>query len=177
MIEYTQTKFGEVKGNCFQTALGCILEVDPEGLPAQDIWDVRKGKGWACSYHNIIQGYLWKHHGLGYCELADWEFAAVSVREPGWHVLIGPTVRTSDAHQVNHAVVGRYGETVWDPHPSRAGLVAVEKWGLVYQVPPRIRASRDQYEPGSEGWRVFIDCLCASCGAARGDTFEDLLEP
>lgn len=172
MKEYTQSK-----GNCWQTAIACVFEVEPDSLPPQDIWDVRKGKGWACSYHNVIQGYLWKHHGRMYCELAEYEFSGVMVRDPGWHILIGPTIRTTDDHPINHAVVGRYGELAWDPHPSRAGLTAVEKWGLFPPMPDKIRASRERYEPGSEGWRVFVGCLCPSCMTARGDDGSDLLEP
>lgn len=177
MKEYTQTRVSPDKGNCWQTAIACILEVEPDELPDQGIWDARKGKGWACSYHNILQGYLFKHHGLMYCELAEYEFSGVMVREPGWHVLIGPTVRTTEERPINHAVVGRYGKMVWDPHPSRDGLVAVEKWGVFSLIPPRIRTDRMRYGPGSEGWRVFVDCLCASCMAARGDDGSDLLEP
>lgn len=177
MHQLTQSLTG-AKGNCFQTALACILEVDPDLLPHQTIWDVKRGLSWACSYRNVIQGYLFKHHNLGYCELSDYEFSGVQVRDPGWHVLIGPTIRTSEDHPVNHAVVGRYGEMVWDPHPSRAGLIEVEHWGLMYPMIERIRKSHESFgEVGSEAWRVFTDCLCATCALARNDDFAGLLEP
>jgi hypothetical protein len=176
MKQYTQTRIG-LKGNCFQTALACILEVEPDSLPAQDVWDVGRGLGWACSYRNILQGYLLKHHGMMYASFQDWEFAGIQVRDPGFHVMSGPSPRTSEAFNVHHAVVGCYGATVWDPHPSRVGLTEVTEWGVLAPIIPRIRADRERYEPGSQGRRVFVDCLCSACAAARGDDLSDLLKP
>lgn len=93
------------------------LDVDPEVLPSQAVLEAAE-KG----YHNALNAYLEHHHGLVYAELEDYAFSSVDVRDPGFHLLIGPTVRTTPERRIHHCVVGRYGEAVWDPHPTRAGL-------------------------------------------------------
>lgn len=135
MIERTQTSLAP--GNCWQTCVACIINIDPEELPSQVRYDVRERtySGWG-SYLNVLNGYLAKHHGLMYAEIYEYQIGAVMVRDPGWHMLIGPTVRTeahraANAHHINHMVVARYGELIWDPHPSRAGLTEVERWGVL----------------------------------------------
>lgn len=182
MIERTQTSLAP--GNCWQTCVACIINIDPEELPSQVRYDVRERtySGWG-SYLNVLNGYLAKHHGLMYAEIYEYQIGAVMVRDPGWHMLIGPTVRTeahraANAHHINHMVVARYGELTWDPHPSRAGLTEVERWGVLGPLPDRLRRQNleradkfaaDAREDAADYRRVLIDCLCPACCAERGD--------
>jgi hypothetical protein len=51
------------------------------------------------------------------------------MRERGYHLMVGTTVWTP-VNGRHHAVVARFGEMVWDPHPSRAGLVDCSRAGV-----------------------------------------------
>ena len=154
MRRLTQTNIET--GNCWQTAIACILDLDPAAMPDQAAIE---GKSSRRSFHNALLAYLELHHGLFYSELFDYQFSALRVKEPGYHLLLGPTERTPVNGQ-HHAVVGRYGQAIWDPHPSRAGLVAVERWGLLAPIPERLRAIRDE---GRAMGRSELECLCPNC--------------
>lgn len=154
MIELTQTDVDH--GNCWQTAVACVLEADPASMPDQVALE-KAGS----SYLNALNAWLERHHGLMYSELHDYQFGALSVRDPGWHFLVGPSVRTPEKGR-HHVVVARYGAMAWDPHPSRAGLVEVEKWGLVAPVPERV--SRFRRERLDTDWgRKELVCRCPDC--------------
>jgi len=148
MIELTQSD----TGNCWQTAVACILELNPEEMPSQMQIEA-EGK----YYSNYLNCYLIKHHDRFYFELEGWQCVGLMVREPGWHCLTGPTIRTPENH-VNHVVVARYGEPVWDPHPSRAGLTQVKKWGLVVPY-------RNQWDTMAQNRPDDFACHCPACRA------------
>lgn len=101
-----------VYGNCLQAAIASALGLDLDAVPhfgAFTWWEpaVR----------------LWLR---GRC--LDWRL--VSGIPAGRSIVVGTTIRETG----DHAVVGDDGKVVWDPHPSRAGLVTVkhsyllEKW-------------------------------------------------
>lgn len=150
-------------GNCWQTALACILEVDPETLPPQtEIERTLRAKiGRWGMYSNCLQGYLRKHHGLSYVTISPYEFTAVRpVRAE--HVMCGPTVRTA-ATGTHHAVVAVNGYAVWDPHPSRDGLIATRDWGcLGVYIPPQSKedAEREARCGDDEEYQLVFGCLC-----------------
>ena len=136
-----QTQTNLDPGNCWQTAVACVLDVDADELPPQVQSDAR------FSYLNDLNCYLDTHHnGLTYVEVHQPAIHALG--GPALHVMSGPTVRTPTSG-VNHVVVARHGEMLWDPHPSRAGLTAIERWGL--------RAA------GHES----VNCRCPRCLRAR----------
>lgn len=159
MKEFTQTTTGPV-GNCWQTAVACLLEVDPAQLPYQATLDRRlvDGKWVGQGYNNPLQAYLRKHHGLAYVEmhLPEEALAMLAVRDPGWHLITGETVRTATL-KCRHVVVGRYGNIAWDPHPSRAGLTTDLRYSLLVPFP--------------KAWESYHDgtprpCVCPVCGGA-----------
>lgn len=137
MKEFTQTALAPV-GNCWQTAIACLLEVDPGQLPDQATNDYKlvDGQWVGRSYNNVLQQYLRTHHGLVYLELQTPKegLAMLAIKDPGWHIITGRTVRT-DERGIRHSVVGRYGEVAWDPHPSRAGLTDDIRWALLAPRP------------------------------------------
>lgn len=167
-------------GNCWQTCVAVLLGVEPETLPDQSICDLRdlvhcdcpppgcgrKHRQWregTPSYNNRLQDYLRVHHGLGYWQThidARSVSAVLAVREPGWHMITGNTVRTAE-NRSRHVVIGRYGEVVWDPHPSRAGLLddGEREFGFIIPRPP----AWDTLRPGRE----HDPCVCPACLAAR----------
>jgi hypothetical protein len=167
MLTLTQTNLAPY-GNCWQTAVACILELPAEELPDQSSIerygeDERKrlGGNWPpvlswLLYQNVLNRYLMLHHSLIYGEIAHWLTPALQVRAfGGLHLLEGPTVRTPESG-IEHVIVGRRGEPVWDPHPSRACLTKIERWGIISPVPPG-------YEQNPKMLRE-LPCLCPSCG-------------
>ena len=70
----------------------------------------------------------------------------------GFHLMYGPTIRTRRSG-INHVVVAHRGVAVWDPHPSRAGLIAVESWGVIAPRPSTMGDPR-------------LPCICPECGGA-----------
>jgi hypothetical protein len=134
------------------------LEVEPSTLPDQVAVESVKR-----SYSNVLNSYLEKHHGLMYSELQEFQILGVQVRDPGWGVLLGPTVRSATNGGRSHAIVGRYGEPVWDPHPSRAGLLKVERWGLLVPLLDSIKAFREsRRQEVPQEWPDLF-CSCPKC--------------
>lgn len=157
MREYTQTNLDP--GNCWQTVIACLLDVEPEELPVQGLYDwwVKEAdevKQYGPSYHNALQDYLRTHHDLTYAEIGGVVTPLLQVREPGWHMMTGRTVRSDANGGRRHVVVARYGEVVWDPHPSRAGLLDELRWAFLAPYPAEWRRNRN---PETK-------CECRSCG-------------
>lgn len=155
MNRYVQSNVSP--GNCWQTAVACILEVDPAELPDQvAISEVKTGP-FEGSYNNALQKYLQVHHGLVYSCLHGYQKDGVTPR--GWHMIEGRTVRTDTNGGVQHVIVGHCGEPIWDPHPSGEGLTSVER---VSFLTPR----REELERGE--WWNSVPCLCRSCLSKKG---------
>lgn len=160
MREYTQTNLEP--GNCWQTCVACILDVEPEELPPQEKYDLRKyhpdgtwewlpGK----SYNNVLQNYLRTHHNLAYVEMHTPSelLESLLVRPHVFHMMTGRTVRTP-VNKSRHVVVGRGGQMIWDPHPSRAGLTDEIKWSFLVPFPKEWGNSPIHQD----------ECVCRSCG-------------
>lgn len=94
-----------VLGNCLQSALASALGLDLDAVPhmAAFAW-------WEPAARLWLRG-----RGL------DWR--QVDGIPPGRSIVVGSTTRETGAH----AVVGDGGEIAWDPHPSRSGLVKVDR--------------------------------------------------
>jgi hypothetical protein len=167
LIEYTQSNLKP--GNCWQTAIACILEVDPIKLPPQhELEAIPKSSkllgGWGM-YSNILNAYLKKHHGLVYSEVYSYQFNSVQPLRR-WHTMNGPTVRTSELREsknyhVNHCVVAYDRNFIWDVHPSRAGLLKAESWGVLGERQPDV--DQEKWADNVEYQRVW-SCLCPACG-------------
>lgn len=153
-----QTQSDTVHGNCWQTGVACIL-----GVPAAELPDQVAVQGGnhvqGKSYHNALNAYLDVHHGRMYSELFGFQLTGVLPREPGFHLLVGPTERTP-VNGMNHVVVAHYGEPFWDVHPSRAGLTKVERWGIVAPLPDWLRQERAEKRAAGESAYV---CICPRC--------------
>lgn len=153
-------------GNCWQTAVACVLDVDPDALPAQAAYDwrrtredgtVERGPG----YWTPLQAYLRTHHGLAYVEMhyPPEVLACLRIADPGaLHLMTGTTVRSAALGGLRHVVVARNGACVWDPHPSRAGLLGEVQWAFLVPYPQSWRGSTTGERP----------CVCPAC-APRGE--------
>jgi hypothetical protein len=155
--ELTQTSLDP--GNCWQTCIACMLDIDPAEMPPQVDYDKREpteGGGFRYvgpSYMGVLQAYLREHHGLAYVEMHHPAelLAQLSIREPGIHMMTGRTVRSASNGNLRHVVVARHGQVLWDPHPSRAGLTHDIQWAFLIPFP--------------EGWDKHhnADCVCPRC--------------
>ncbi len=159
MIELTQSSLDP--GNCWQTAIACLLELNPEKLPDQLKYDNDN-----FSYRNIMNAYLVRHHGLIeiHPNLPPELQNMLRIAEPGWHLISGYTVRSSTNGDRMHVVVGRYGEVVWDPHPSRAGLLSEED--PYVESRPNFGRTWEFLAPLPKGWRGTWEkkpCGCPAC--------------
>jgi hypothetical protein len=135
----TQTKVGWPDGNCVRASYASLLGVDldlvPDFSPAALRGDNQRAaeRAW----------------------LRDLGYDLVVVPEGGAR----PDVSPDTLHLVSglsprgfgHCCVGRGGQVVWDPHPSRAGLVEV--WHRAFLVPhldPAVAGS--DHLLGFSGW-------------------------
>lgn len=151
MKELTQTH-GD---NCWQTAVACVLDIDPERLPDQHAIEqgAKDEQLYAGhhSYSNALNAFLAKHYQLAYLQEPRWKMLGLLRGDyTDYHFLIGPTVRTVETggKRIFHVVVGQSGQMVWDPHPSKAGLIRSTSFGWL--------ASIASVEPGDNeygyGW-------------------------
>ena len=118
MVPYTQTSVG-LEGNCLQTSIECILEVPQGTLPGQRDYPLGR-------YQEPLNGFL-ASLGLRYFETPPGWPAR------GWHVVTGTSPRTRKLGTL-HSVVGCNGKPVWDPHPSRQGLLRMTSWGVLVRL-------------------------------------------
>lgn len=151
MKPITQTRTGYGRGNCTEAALASILEVELATLP--ELWagpHVPLDAPPEAHQPRERCDALWRHlrevHGVVWCEakfsrrLSLEEVDAFTVAS-AYQATIGDVPADLEHHVmfgpnpggVSHCVVGRMGTIVWDPNPSRAGLVAVD--GLIFLVP------------------------------------------
>jgi len=130
--EVTQTAFGfpdqaEPAGDCFPACIASLLE-----RPLSDVPRVR------CPQD--MTGWL-RAIGL----LAITFRCDPDRNDPvpeGLHIVAGQSPRRPDRRDMLHSVVARGREVVWDPHPSRAGLLNWQESTLLVQLDPaRCRAA------------------------------------
>lgn len=174
MLKLTQSNIDP--GNCWQTAVACLLVVDAEELPPQvEIEAASKSENRYAghySYNNALQAYLKKHHGLCYVEVPAWQLAQANIF--GEHMIVGPTVRTAAAIErglphINHVVLGLNGAMYWDVHPTRAGLTANDRYGFLLKPPPAWAENPERIAGQLQEWRegkrdsVMSLCCCPTC--------------
>ncbi len=151
-------------GNCWQTCVSCLLDLDPEVLPSQADCDLREtdadgrpGKFRdSPSYYGRLQAYLRVHHNLTYIEVHGPEelFGLIKVASDQPHLMTGRTPRSDSAGGSRHVVIGQEGRVVWDPHPSHAGLTEDIRWAFLVPFPKAWATT--EYPP----------CVCPACLAA-----------
>lgn len=155
----TQTVTG-IEGNCWQTAVACVLGIDPITMPCQATIERVTGHDEngrvvrAGGYNNPLQAYLREHHGMTLVQFWAAHLACARITSmDGYYLAYGPTVRTPTLG-TDHVVVARDGETIWDPHPSGAGLTKVTSWGAFAPWPESFDL---------ENSRKNNPCVCPKC--------------
>ncbi len=173
MRELTQTVLASRengwRGNCWMTAIACMLDLDPAVMPEQGDYgaykaneDGTRGDYIGPDYYGPLQEYLREHHDLAYVELHEpgEVFPFLRVADPGWHLMTGLTPRSAAYGGLRHVVVGRYGECVWDPHPSRAGLIDEIRWAFLVPYP---KSWRENEAMRAAQGKPPTPCVCPKC--------------
>lgn len=127
MIPVTQDVFhdpeGDTKGNCFAACVASILE-----LPMHAVPNFVEREDW---FH-AVQEFLGRF-GL----FLAWNVEPTYREFWGYHVVSGPGPRG-----VRHSVVGYGLDVIWDPHPSRDGLVEADDWSFALLCPKSLAVIR-----------------------------------
>lgn len=103
------------QGDCHRAVIASLLEIPISEVPhfAQD------SQGDVDKYWTMIQDFL-GNRGYAYLTIPADGGAMFFGDHPGvYHEISGPDPRGGS---MMHAVIGKDGEVVFDPHPSRAGL-------------------------------------------------------
>lgn len=120
MVPVTQTLFGR-EGNCYAACLASILEI-----PIDRITGTHGG------HLDPVNRFL-AAHGLGIVRVTYRADAWERMNRGAWCVLAGKSPRG----EFLHAVVGRDGRLVFDPHPSRDGIATFKSVDLFVARPRR----------------------------------------
>lgn len=120
MLVLNDPENGKV-GDCFRACLASLLEVSAEEVPhfLHDDCSIK-------IFYERIADFL-KPRGLKFIEL--WSYDKEWHPNVEYHTIHGDTTRGT-----YHAVVGKNGVVVHDPHPSRVGLLPESKSASVWYV-------------------------------------------
>lgn len=116
-----------VWGDCYRTAIGCLLDLPPDEVPHFADGGIVPEKtqkaiqAWLAPRHIALMGFPF----LG--ELAD-VLRAMKLVNPGVHYLLAGQSRTG----VAHVVVARDDRIVHDPSPSNPGIIGPEDDGFYW---------------------------------------------
>ena len=127
MIKTKQTKTFNgpgTCGNCLSACVSSLLHIPIEEVPNF----VEDNKDWQGALNKFLEPY-----NMVYVEVPK---EAVGDQALGYHLMCGLTVR-SDV--VTHGVVGYNHEYLHDPHPSDAGLLKVDTYGIFCVLDPSKR--------------------------------------
>lgn len=120
---------GQQYGDCMRACVASLLDLSIADVPhfLRDA-DGDPGKFWHGVY-DFIEARGWEYvparqaHDGAMCQDLD-----------GYHIIGGPSPRGGG---LLHAVVGRHGQVVFDPHPSKAGLAGTrDEWDFDYMLRP-----------------------------------------
>jgi hypothetical protein len=148
VVEVTQTRFIP-RGDCYAACIASILELDIERLPhlPEDddivlakfpimnpehfgVKDARTSY-WHDMWATWFRDNNLMHMSIRSVKLDEWDRRVLDV----WHIINGPSPRDPEQTERNgghkHSVVGRKGLIRFDPHPSRAGLLACDSYELI----------------------------------------------
>ena len=124
MTPTQQTVFGD-KGNCFEACIASFFDMDIKDVPDFNAYE--EGGVWMRHLNNWLapQGLVYFEGRIPHTEIEEF------FRDKDfYHIMIAPTMRSSE---ICHAVIGRKGKMLFDPHPDNVGIIK-EKNGLRFGV-------------------------------------------
>ncbi len=115
-------------GDCQRAVIASLLDLPISEVPHF----LQISKGDASLFWENLQSFC-KQHGFVYLTVpCGYGHAFFGLEEDIYHEISGPSPRGND---ITHAVVGKGGKIVFDPHPSRAGLLGdFRDWNFGYLV-------------------------------------------
>lgn len=122
-------------GNCLSAVIASLLHMPIEDVPVfyapSPIWQ-KELNSWL------------RQFGLAYLQVADFDQWCSSIGIEGCYSEIGGS--TTRSHDVAHAVVGKDGAPIFDPHPDDSGLSSIESSGIFLALRPweTVRAATDE---------------------------------
>lgn len=142
MIGVTQRRTGASRGQCTEAAIATLLGVELDDVP--DLWVLSgcpEGGVDVDRSRELEALYAWiKSWGL---ILAWGEFPPMDLpMDPGVFGSSGEVLPWDEPHLLGgdnpdglpHMVVGQAGRVVWDPNPSRRGIVSVDAAGFLLPI-------------------------------------------
>lgn len=137
----TQTTFGVPEGNCTSACFASLLDVPIELVPhfgSDAAWCERlrqwlRPQGYDAMFWLIEAGPPWQSVA------GTWRFVSDTYVPEGYYILGGQSPRGP------HAVVAKGHEIVFDPHPSRAGLLSIEDGTAVFPLDPAAWFLRSEF--------------------------------
>ncbi len=111
-------------GDCFRACIASLLS-----LPIENVPHFCDGKPEGdTTYYGELNTWL-AERGLIYLEFgtgSGWSESFAAAGGDCFHIISGRSPRG-----YLHAIVGRNGEPIYDPHPSNAGLITIETFGIL----------------------------------------------
>lgn len=123
MTPTQQTIYGE-KGNCFEACIASFFDIPINDVPNLNAYE--EGE-WLEKLNDWLrpQGLVYFEGRILYGEMDEF------FRDKDfYYIAIGPTIRSAE---ILHAVIGRKGKTLFDPHPDNPGILK-EKNGMRFGV-------------------------------------------
>ena len=116
-----------IHGDCMRACVASILNLPISEVPHFGEGDALHN---AEIYWNNLANYL-ATKGLFHLELNSFDLEISKCPTDIYHLIYGKTIRGTE-----HATVGRNGELIHVPHPSKAGLVGnKEDWTFGFLIP------------------------------------------
>ncbi|MGH9522722.1 MAG: hypothetical protein ACRD3E_09350 [Terriglobales bacterium] len=172
MKQITQTVIDAGWGNCYTACICSIFELDLSHMPVlpsreeiqrradtkepsdRNFEDERRN-----AWHKMWNDWF-EANNLQRVAFDVNLFSSYSRRNLGcYHIINGPSPRDPEQNKggygydgMLHSVVGRKGLIIWDPHPSRVGLLAIDSYELIVPTDPA--------RPILEGYRATEAARC-----------------
>lgn len=124
MKEVSQTKLHDPKGirngNCFAAVVASLLELDIEDVPnVETLFDLPDNHVWA----EVMTRWL-SHHGHEWHSINREDVVTDEL-----YLVVGKSPRG-----VTHVCIYKNGVMVWDPHPSRSGLITEDRFEVIKKI-------------------------------------------
>lgn len=146
MIPVTQTKVNVknsneetvVYGNCFAAVIASMLEVPITEVPNVEVFFHMPHPHWSIIMDTWLKSKGWELWGddryrVFHCEMESDEYLGLSEH---YMTLRGNLYLASglSARGVRHICIYKTGQLVWDPHPSREGLVTIDTFQTLEKI-------------------------------------------
>lgn len=127
-----------VIGDCYRTALACILDLEPEDFPHVGIEQWRDPDLFNKHFEKHLESIGFSMVQIAWNNLVGM-LNSMEIANPGVYYVIGGESRNG----CGHVVVACGGEIVWDPAQDNSGLVAPFKedglYWATFLVPSRFK--------------------------------------